>query len=277
MPTSTKYHTWAFTWFNWDEDVLAEFETWADDAEVRYLCYGKEVSPETGKSHLQGFVWFEAEKTKKQVQMFFKNKSLHVERCRGTPFQNLVYCSKETIDGGEFFESGPLPEGMSPDKIPIDWEEVTCMDYQVANRHVRRMNPLLWATPSVQFLLRSLIKPYIGEMKVYWFWGAAGTGKSRAANEMTTGIVSRTSSGFMVYRGGHKAVRVEEADKNNKIPLDELLQLTDRYEYYLNTRNNETPRDFDTIVFTSTVHPSVIYNEHYEQLARRITEIREFN
>lgn len=76
-----------------------------DEATMEYAIVGKEVCPDTGREHGQGFVCF------RNRQRFSGAKRLvglraHIEPARGTVRENRDYCSKD----GNFVEWGSAPK-----------------------------------------------------------------------------------------------------------------------------------------------------------------------
>ena len=60
---------WCFTYHNYTEEILEILENHKD---IRFVMYGKEVCPETGTRHLQGWVYWIYPKTRKAQQKIFK-------------------------------------------------------------------------------------------------------------------------------------------------------------------------------------------------------------
>lgn len=96
-PTRTNQQTnWAFT--SYDEDPPAFLD------QMRYLIYGRETCPSTGRQHWQCYT-----QLKKKIR-FSTLKNLldgdyHIEACRGSPNENIAYCKKD----GDFTEHGDPP------------------------------------------------------------------------------------------------------------------------------------------------------------------------
>lgn len=84
---------------------------------LKFLVYQKETAPETGTPHFQCYF-----QTKSPMRMTALKKlpgmeTAHFEKCKGTPEQNIAYCTKEEsrLDGP--FEHGerPPPKGARSD------------------------------------------------------------------------------------------------------------------------------------------------------------------
>lgn len=59
-----------------------------------YFCVGKELSPTTGRRHLQGYISFEHGKTKSAVAALLGDPGAHLERRCGTEREAAEYCQK---------------------------------------------------------------------------------------------------------------------------------------------------------------------------------------
>lgn len=93
-----KCRGWCFTTNNYDDDdIIDVLNTNAD-----YICFGLEVG-EQGTPHIQGYLYW------KNAISFNTVKGLliksHIEKARGSPQQNIDYCSKDN----DFYEFGDRP------------------------------------------------------------------------------------------------------------------------------------------------------------------------
>ena len=100
-----KARAWVFTVPNYFASVDPLAPLPALQANMKYLCYGREICPDTGTPHLQGYVYYV--NTVRNPHAFFSTfgPHAHVERAVGTAEENQEYCSKE----GDFTEYGVLP------------------------------------------------------------------------------------------------------------------------------------------------------------------------
>ena len=101
---------WCFTCFNYDDDTESALQALYPDT-IEYICYGREICPKTERRHLQGYIKFVKKMRFSQVKKLF-NVPPHIEKCKGTPSQNYLYCTK---DDENAVELGDLP-GTGPPK-----------------------------------------------------------------------------------------------------------------------------------------------------------------
>lgn len=200
-PTRNNAQTnWAFT--SYDEDPPSFLDN------MRYLIYGRETCPTTGRKHWQCYT-----QLKKKVR-FNTLKNLldgdyHIEACRGSPNENVTYCKKE----GDWTEHGEPPvnagartdlegvvqllnDGSSLDDLMLDptFMEVIARHMQffrhVSNNILRttglgRLQVKMAAAvlkPWQDTLLATIIQP-AHDRHVYWVWcSSGGSGKSFMAD-----------------------------------------------------------------------------------------------
>lgn len=90
------------------EDVQKILEALQGADWIKYGCVGEEVG-EMGTPHLQGYLNLTKKKSLKKIRKMIKDlcgQSAHTEQCKGTPAQNIAYCSKD----GKFTEWGERPK-----------------------------------------------------------------------------------------------------------------------------------------------------------------------
>lgn len=119
------------------------------------------------------------------------------------------------------------------------------------------------------------IKP----IKVFWFWGRAGSGKTKRVFDTEVDIFIPTSHKWWEGYDKHKVVLVDDW-RPSWCSFENLLKLTDIYPFRVETKGGSRQTQYDTIYFTSHQSPREYFSEHtddeYEQLNRRITYQEEF-
>lgn len=74
---------------------------------MRFLIYGREVCPSTGTPHLQGYVEFLNPQRITGIKTLPGFSTSHLEVARGSPDQNITYCSKSDANPTRFGSPGP--------------------------------------------------------------------------------------------------------------------------------------------------------------------------
>lgn len=270
---------WTFTSF---DEVPPEW----DPSWMGYLLCGREICPETGRQHWQGYLELLKKSTLTGLKARPQWESMHLEAAKGDFESNFEYCTKE----GEWLEDGePMQQGKRTDLSALaqgilsgtlsvrDVLEENPHAYHVYGRTLDRLEDELqltggrgaWAPPNVR-----------------WYWGPTGLGKSRSAMQEALAIspmVYRHSwedKGWWDRYRGEKAVILDEF--RCQIPFHQLLTWLDGYEISM-PRRGRPPRPFlaTDIWITSSKHPRDCYDkeklgEDVSQLLRRITTVTEF-
>jgi len=104
---------WSFTNFKFD---TIELETFCElglenETALRYICFGLETCPDTGKPHMQGYCELHRPMRRASVQKILGrlgcDPKCHVEAAREVRACNQNYCRKD----GDFFEAGSWESG----------------------------------------------------------------------------------------------------------------------------------------------------------------------
>jgi len=254
MPPTPK-KAYCFTLNNYTEDEYANIKR-VCESESLYAIVGREVG-EQGTPHLQGYIRF------KKSYRFHTIKDRYLPRCHievaaGSPHSNRIYCSKD----GNFEEFGELPEssegGSTRDEIARRF--VSDMGTGRAGLvQFAESNPGTWYY-SGHNLLRNyftLRRPVErASIKVSWFWGKPGAGKSREAHRLLPEAYikePRTKwwSGYFL----EEEVIIDDFGPQG-IDINHLLRWFDRYKCLVETKGGMIPLYATTFIVTSNYHPS---------------------
>lgn len=258
---------WCFTHNNYTEE---EYDKWKT-IECVYLVIGREVG-EQGTPHLQGYVYFENAKTLSACKALIAD-GVHWENTKGTPKEASDYCKKD----GDVFEKGTLPKSGKRNDIAA---------IRALVREGKTMNEIIDECPGYQAmkcaeLMRKYLPPPAREApEVLWYWGPTGTGKTRTAIEENPGawISGRDLKWWNGY-DGQKTVIIDDY-RCDFCTFHELLRVLDRYPYAVEIKGGSVWLAATRIIITAPKRPEVMWasrvNEDLQQLARRITSVREF-
>jgi len=267
-----------FTLHNYTDKDIAEMRTkkWT----ASYTIYGKEICPDTGRPHLQGYVEWNSSKKFTVMHKFWGGRGHWKARyTESTPAQAAEYCRKE----GDFTEWGTMSEqGKRTDIL-----EAMSM---VANGATEL--EIFETLPEVAFKYTKGLEKYrllkekqsskgFQKRDVRVYWGDTGTGKTRSAMEEFPDafIVSCGVSGFW-WTGydGEEAVVVDEFRGN--IPLCQLLRILDGYAVQVSVHGGTRFLKAKTIIITSNTPPIEWYSnadiESYKALERRFCLVKVF-
>ena len=282
MPIATnnppRSRNYCFTLNNYTEEELSSLEK----IKCKYIIYGRETGNK-GTNHLQGFIiWDNAKSfnaTKKQL-----SQRTHIEICKGTPYDNFVYCSKD----GSFIERGERPERVGQGKR----NDMLAIKKAIAqNIQVKKMlqNDMILNHQQLRFA-EQLEKYYERKRNwkpvVKWYWGETGTGKTKTAYEE---FLAKAEDPDDIYFSMDTGKWWEGYDAQPYVIIDDmrgdflkfhqLLKLLDRYPYKVECKGASRQFLATEIIITSCVPPEELYpnlGEQVEQLIRRIDNIKEF-
>lgn len=188
----TQACAWVFTVFA--EDVtsdLAAFQA-ALEAEkdiVRYAAFQRELCPDSGRAHCQGYILLHRKKTMGGVKKLLGDNGAHLEVRRGTHAEARDYCMKDASrDPAE--GSGPYSFGEEP--APGKRNDIDALkkdlDSGMSLRGVSdaHFSSFLRYNKGIELYLslRSEVRTWQTQLIVYW--GPSGTGKTTAAKMYDT-------------------------------------------------------------------------------------------
>ncbi|UAU47037.1 VP2 [Chicken proventriculitis-associated circular virus 29] len=256
--------------------------------DLRYVAFGEEVCPTTGREHQQGFAYCMLQQRFSFWERIFP--TMHKEIMRGSFVDNERYCSKE----GKYTELGEKPLGtgqsqkkhdivhlmeehdMRPTKIARTFGHL----YETCGRF-DRFNEKLYAEIKKEKICAQGFKP----KQVFILIGKCGQGKTRTVwdEHGYDNVWKPPANDGKWYDGydGHSVALFDECDPGNIMPITHFLTITDGYPL-LNqpVKGGFTPFNPDYIYFTSNVEwekwwPLATYDQ-LQAAKRRITEVRVF-
>jgi hypothetical protein len=143
----------------------------------------------------------------------------------------------------------------------------------VVREHVRTLHQLKYAESLAKYSPNKMRK-----VKVYWFWGPAGSGKTHTAFDMFPNAwISGGDLRRWIGYAGHTEVIIENLGPASLCRFPDLLRILDKYPYTVETKGGSIPLEAKNIVITSLFRPEQICRpEDVDRLFLRIHEIREF-
>lgn len=201
--------------------------------------------------------------------------SAHIEAAKGSDSDNERYCSK----GGDVWSFGePLKQGERTDlkRVVSTVEQSTSLSEVIAAhpeayiRYHRGIEKLFCATG------KSVVRQWKSQSIV--FYGESGSGKSRAAAELTNQKAYYKTRGewWDLYQGQEDVIF---DDFYGWIKLDEFLRVTDRYPLQVPIKGGFVQFIAKRIIFTSNKEPlewyssDVLSGELKKAFIRRLDKI----
>lgn len=280
----TRLRRFTLTLNNYSLDEYHDFV-----ANLNALCswgvLGKEVGAE-GTHHLQG-----AGVLKKQESFSTLKKAFpraHLESMKGSPQQNLDYCTKEDRDAYQF---GTIPgQGKRTDLHEVaDLVDGGANLREIADAHptsVVKFYKGIMVLRSIKAGRRDPNKP----PRVYWLFGPTGSGKTRAAfsygcstysADETLILPDCTLQWFDTY-DGQKCVIFDDF-RSKGVTFSFLLRILDRYPCSVPIKGAFVNWNPECIFITTPLGVDETFAvraekipEDIRQLKRRLTAIIEF-
>ncbi|UBJ25905.1 replication-associated protein [Red panda feces-associated circular DNA virus 14] len=252
-PQSSQAKRWLFTLNNFSEverdgllERLRELSS--------YFIVGRERGEE-GTPHLQGYIIFKSQYRLARVKDLVSQRA-HFEIARGSPASNRVYCSKEN----DFVEFGSCPRAdghKNRDELALEWNDAFGRGRE-GLAGFAESNPGCAAFSRHTLLRNSLAAAVPRErpgVRVEWFYGDPGVGKSRMAHERLPGAfikdpLTKWWTGYML----ETSVIIDDFGKRG-IGINHLLRWFDRYKCYVETKGDVVPLYAESFIVTSNFHP----------------------
>lgn len=274
MPES-KRRDYCFTINNWTDEDLEELKKLEDSPKVRYIIAGQEVGEE-GTKHIQGYVYFHNATAFSTIKGFLPRS--HIEPCKGTPEQNIAYCSKD----GEFYEKGerPISQKRKGELEKERWDDIKD----------KAKRGKLDEIPSDIFVkhyrtLRAIEKDHAempedaDDCTGKWYYGDTGTGKSRKARSENPGAYLKMCNKWWDSYNGEDVVIIEDFDKQHVVLGHHLKIWADRYAFPAEIKGGKINIRPKLIIVTSNWHPKEIWGQEpqtLEPILRRF-DVTHFN
>lgn len=247
-----------------------------------FLAGGYEEGEEKETPHFQYFFDLLRPRTMASLHHEFPDRFGHLEPRKGNIRQNEEYCSKQ----GELVVYGTLPppdgERSDLELLYIDAKshlgELACADRQTSSW--MRFNK---SFQRARQLARAIDYQGFRAVKVYVFWGDAGSGKTREVFKRAPNCFmfpAPTANGVVWADGlgDHREVCLD--DFSSVIPFGELLRLLDGHPLSIPVKGGFVQAGYTRVYITSNFHPNEWYpslrDEHRAALTRRLSIVKKF-
>lgn len=257
------YRHYCFTYFGESEPVY-------DEKVTRYLCFQREKCPKTGKLHWQGFGVNRKAARIKGTQQNIGCPGAHIEKRKGAVEEAVAYCKKpESAVPDTFKEFGSL-EGIQGKRTDL---QRACL-HLMSGGEMKEIEPTTFVKFHKGFYaLKNLhMSNALREVRVDWYWGPPGCGKSKLAyEECPDAFWKAPGNNWWDGYDGQKTVIMDDYD-DKWFTRAELLRITDRYPLRLPVKGSFTNAEFTRVIITSNFSPRQLYGEDMAVL-RRCTSV----
>lgn len=235
----------------------------------QYAIAGKEEAPTTGHLHIH--IYLQLNHSLKRLNKEGVKRA-HVDSCWGSPEENVDYVSK---NGNIIWEEGEMKTNTKTrfptieevkkmkseerDKLPLQY-------YNIVERINREEREKIKGTD------------YHKEVKVYWFYGKSGAGKTTNAIE----LIGDREFNDVKFDGRFwhgvtndcKIALYDDFRASDMKPV-ELINFIDYNRHIMNIKGGSKRNNYEEIYITSIQDPREIYenctDEYRKQWLRRLT------
>lgn len=246
----------------------------------KWMIFGHETCPKTLRRHLQGAIVFGRQIQFSTIKKIAGLERAHLEPMRGTPEQNLVYCTKEDPDA---YQYGTMPhQGKRNDlhaAIELLKAGKTTSDL-ISQPDVSLIATFVRYPKGLQLISQTFRRSAKQPPCVLWLHGSTGTGKTRLAHAIAEymGCTDRfwISNGALQWFDGYDGQPVVCIDdyRTDHAKFSAMLRLLDRYYYSVPVKGAFVDWQPLLIIITAPKSPRNMWNlrteEDLKQLERRI-------
>lgn len=272
-----------FTLNNYTDEELKECKALVNDeeAKIKFIAWGYELSPSEGTPHLQGFLVAKDPCRWARFKKVPGLKRAHFQLARGTFAQCKVYCTKSrTKDPArnpnyeEFGVAAHCGQGSRTDIC----RAVEMIQEHKSAQQVAEQLPLTYVRMhrGLEALAHRLQRAG-GPKKVFWIHGGTGLGKTYAVYAKFGSDVWVSDNNFKFFSGfnGHRVALFDDF-RHDMCKFAWLLRLTDQYPMSVEIKGGSTQWNPEIVIITCTNSIDVEFsglNEDIRQLKRRVHKV----
>ncbi len=269
-------------WFvvtNWNRSSKSDYEALINKGQVRFIAYGEEICPTTGKQHHQAYVMFWnprawTPKCLNKIGDMFGETHARVAPMFGNIKQNEAYCSKES----ELIKVGKEPAQGYRGDIQENVEMIMSHSIKVDDIMINdTAHYHQYARTYREIEELALQKNHRTEMtQGVYYYGGTGVGKSHRAFEgysNETHYIKDVNEEYWNHYKQQETVIINEF--RGQIRFSELLDLCDKWAKNVKIKcKRGVPFTSKKIIITSIMKPEDCYknldsNDTWDQFHRR--------
>lgn len=297
--TNPKYRAWS--WTHW-EDKISQTDLQHKLLESVFSVFGRETCPTTGKVHFQGYTYLKNPRSFNGWRKFL-GEGCHTEPAKGTPAENVQYCSKgeqsktewqECKDQGENYglnsdvwTHGEQPkQGVRSDLITLRdlASKAQCVSDLYQSQDEGTLSSLARYPRFVAAVAAAAQKKRTREwrnVEVIVNYGKTGLGKTRGPYEEGAYMWHPPAKGQKEWWDGYDGEEILLIDEfYGQLTIDRMFVLMDGYQIRLEIKNGFTYAQWTKIYITSNINPKEWYKNcpdaKWDALNRRFSKIVHF-
>lgn len=259
MASSKRSRNWVFTCNNYTLLDVVHVTTLAD--RCTYLAYAKETAA-SGTPHLQGLFLLKSASTLRSLTKRIPN--CHLEAMKGTVAQSITYCSKEA----PLTEHGSPPVGSAGEALESKWAAALASAKAGKLDEVPPDMQIRYDRNLQNILTRNLVSPPDAEdVTGIWFYGRAGSGKSRTARSVYPDFYDKQLNKWWDGYKGQKNVILDDFGLEHACLGHYLKRWADRYSFTAEIKGGMVSIRPDKIIVTSQYHFNDIWPDEQTRTA----------
>lgn len=269
----SRARNWCFTSFAMD----SEPSLYMDEKIVRYMVYGREKCPNTGKEHWQGYMELHEAKTLSAIKKWWKQESLHLEAAKGDAKSNTKYCTKE----GNYKTFGTAKmQGQRNDLNEVVQEISNGTSYDEIAEYCPQQFIKFSKGIREAINCRDRKKQNIRDVHVTVLIGPSGCGKTSYVFDTEKSLFMMTIVKSLWFDGYEQqpAILFDEMGEE-QVPWETLLSLLDVYPTRLPIKGSFAYAQWNRVYITSNLPVGAWFpqreGKQLEPLFRRIHTIHE--
>lgn len=227
---------------------------------ITYCVFQHEKCPDTDRIHVQGYVELQTPMRMAGVKKLFNDKTLHLERRKGTPAQARDYCMKEDsrVQGPwEYGTWNDKQQGKRNDLVAVfDSVKAGKKDAELAEMHPAEFIRYHNGIRNLKFTIDNdkWSTRFRCTLKVIVLFGDSGTGKTARAYKKDPGLfkLDRSDSSSTIWFDGYAGQRTLLIDDfYGWIPWGSMLNYLDIYPVRLPIKGSHTYAAWERVYITS--------------------------
>ena len=251
-PKRVKSRNWCFTLNNYKDEDLQRLDKFCQEHPDVYLLYGKEKGAE-GTPHLQGYWNLPVPQAASYIKKLVPRA--HIEKCKGTPAENIAYCSKER----EVTSYGTEPttqqeRNKAKQKKLLDYAkkgEISKIQEEFPGQYLSQYRNIH------QIMTDNMVKPPdLEETCGIWIHGRTGCGKTTKARTEYGTYYSKPCNKWWDGYQGEDCVILEDMDPNHSKLAHHLKLWTDKWSFTAEVKGGTRTLRPKKVIITSqyTIH-----------------------